>query len=290
MTLKRFSPGEPFTAFPGVTWNTLVDQAERTGTIPENEKTVPPQPGRIAEGSIVHALPVMVLNKSDAHAREFGILGIDKPAFTPPDATDDDKATDAIFQGVYLECVAATEADHGSSFIITLQSIAKDEIGWAVLMGTTWARVDIQSVADTHAVIDPGDPTRLKGAGGGHAKIVWKPEGTGLKWCVVQIGGGVSDSQIGVTTTAIAAADWTAPTLSLGKGTVQLYRVKPPPDPNNPPDPPEIEKLTDDQGADVTEDWYNIVPAPVSSGRVVKRANWSGYKIVDLESCVSVSP
>ena len=61
------------------------------------------------------------------------------------------------------------------------------EIGPAVIAGAVMAPVNIIDADNTHARVLPGS-TQLRGDFGGWARIIYKPSGTGVKTCVVQVG------------------------------------------------------------------------------------------------------
>lgn len=182
--MKRYAVGEPIRGWPVPTWNRIVDHVE--GMAADAMRGAFNATGAFA--GMPHALVVKVVNKSGANKREFAILGIDDAALTIPDAGSDDAPDWSILQCVALECIAADATDHATKFVVTLQPLAVDAVGDAVILGVTWARIDIGDEDDGYAEIYSGDSTRLQSATSGYARILWKPSGTGLKWCVVELG------------------------------------------------------------------------------------------------------
>ena len=70
---------------------------------------------------------------------------------------------------------------------VLLDDAANNEIVDATTSGVCVANVDIVDADNTHARVVPGD-TQLKGDFGGYARILYKPSGTGVKTCVVNLG------------------------------------------------------------------------------------------------------
>jgi hypothetical protein len=70
---------------------------------------------------------------------------------------------------------------------VLLADAANNEIVDATTSGVCVANVDIIDADNTHARVVPGS-TQLRGDFGGYCRIVYKPSGTGVKTCVVQVG------------------------------------------------------------------------------------------------------
>jgi hypothetical protein len=78
--------------------------------------------------------------------------------------------------------------DYLGAFVVTLNGIPKDGIGQALVAGTTAVQIDMQDEKHWCADVADEDPTMLQSCAYGGAQILYKPAGTGAKWCVVQIG------------------------------------------------------------------------------------------------------
>jgi hypothetical protein len=63
--------------------------------------------------------------------------------------------------------------------------IRSAEIGYGVIPEAYWAKVDVTDDTHTRAIAAAG--TLLSSAASGGIPIIWKPSGTGEKWCVVSI-------------------------------------------------------------------------------------------------------
>ena len=70
---------------------------------------------------------------------------------------------------------------------VVLDPVSQLGIVPALMSGVCLADVDIIDADNTHARVVPGS-TQLRGDFGGYCRIVYKPTGTGVKTCVVQVG------------------------------------------------------------------------------------------------------
>lgn len=217
--MKRIEVGEKLKSFPAVTWNRLVEahEASQGGLRPgidvagrQAGSQVPVDQG----GMVVH-----VLNSTGAALKEFSVIGVGDPLFTPP-ATD--LADASILGGVQFEAVSPLEASHRSAFALTLEPIGVERVGRAILPGATWARVNLLTENDRVCGVKDSQTQMLEG-GTGSTPILWKPAAaTGEKWCVVQLGGGAGgDSTMLVVTVQSPVAALTS-TFTVPQG---AYRV-----------------------------------------------------------------
>lgn len=80
-----------------------------------------------------------------------------------------------------------TPAAATDQFLVTLEPIAGQKIGRAVLAGLAVVQIDVTDASHTRAVPVAGETGHLASAASGGVPIVWKPSGTGLLWCWVRI-------------------------------------------------------------------------------------------------------
>lgn len=125
----------------------------------------------------------LVRNDSEEAIEPYHALAITGVLVEPGE--DDQERT---FQGrMPLTGDLAGEDSPPMSFVIPQQPIEPGEIGRCVLSGVTPAIVLIRDESDQTCELAP-DETTLASTPLGGAPILWKEEGTGLKWAVVEIG------------------------------------------------------------------------------------------------------
>jgi len=74
-------------------------------------------------------------------------------------------------------------------FAVAVEPIENGEIGRALALGVTPAKVDIVHEEDVCAEPVPGSTSgALRSTNVGYARIVWKEDGTGEKWCFIRLG------------------------------------------------------------------------------------------------------
>lgn len=88
---------------------------------------------------------------------------------------------------------------------VAIEPIYDDAIGTVQVSGVCLASVDIIDADNTHARVVPSS-TQLTGDFGGYARILHKPSGTGVKLCVVLLGGFEQTIRKAVATSTITAS------------------------------------------------------------------------------------
>jgi len=172
--LKKVAPGEPL-AIPARTFNAFVDAARDFHSRKLGQEQGSQPAGR-------HSGIIFVRNDSGADRQRFDVLGIDTPIFTPSDAPDTFK------NAVALAGVTPTAADHTGKFVVLLEPVASGAIGRAMLAGVTPARVNVTDSGNQYADVEDGHCGELLGGLSGTAQILWKEDGTGVKWAVLRLG------------------------------------------------------------------------------------------------------
>ena len=109
------------------------------------------------------------------------IVGIGDALITP-----DGNLTQFRTQQI-VEADTPTTPDHFGLWGVLTQPLRKDGIGWAQVSGLRAVQVDFDYEDQPYADIETDDLEKLKGGEGG-ARVIWKPEGTGIKWAVVRLG------------------------------------------------------------------------------------------------------
>jgi hypothetical protein len=83
--------------------------------------------------------------------------------------------------------IATEESAGRSAFVVALQPIKPNNLGRCVLTGVTVARVFITNETDTTCEL-AAEETVLASTPMGGIPILWKEEGTGEKWAVIELG------------------------------------------------------------------------------------------------------
>lgn len=217
---------------------------------------------------------VWIRNDSDSDILSYAVLGIDGVVFDY-----DDSADEFLSHKVVLKGVKPALPDHKHNYAIPIEIIPQDHIGRAIISGAVQVQIEIESLDHRNALVEDSNGSSLVSTSGSGIPIIFRPEKLGQQWCVIRAGGLASDGGIylGISTTALGAADWTANPPELGTGTVQPYDLDSAPDLSCP-------------AGGTTETWYNVAPSEIASGAVLVAAEWQGIKIVIVESCETVSP
>ena len=168
------------------TWNSFLDAAEFARRA---RRLV----GAEAVGAGLNGNMVYVRNKCGETIPRFGAVVL-SDAVIPHDASSDEIECDTpAFDGVPAE----GEQDGGEGeaerevrpFAVAVEPIANGEIGRAIAIGVTPAKVDVVNDEDTCAEPVPGSASgAMRSTNVGYARIVWKEDGTGERWCFLRLG------------------------------------------------------------------------------------------------------
>ncbi|MBR0197171.1 MAG: hypothetical protein IJQ34_03465 [Kiritimatiellae bacterium] len=83
-----------------------------------------------------------------------------------------------------------TSDREGKPYAVLLEPIAAGEIGRAMVLGVTPAKVIINSTDEDYVVPKADSSTgALESSATGTARILWRAGGAGEQWCVLQLGG-----------------------------------------------------------------------------------------------------
>ena len=160
------------------TWNAFIDAANWTKEQRQN------QYGKGLRSGVGTGIVLMKNGESEPRDR-FTALVLSDIAI-PPNVNEDEFVSCApVFVGQKM-----TEEREGKPYAILLQPLAAGEIGRAMVLGITPAKVTIQDADDEYAVPTPGSSTgALQSDATGVARIIWKAGGAGSQWCLLQLGG-----------------------------------------------------------------------------------------------------
>ena len=82
----------------------------------------------------------------------------------------------------------AIATHHSGAFGVTLEAIPNQAIGKVCVAGACRVRLSITNAADKFAELTEGIVSYLTTGGGGPARVLYKPTGTGLQWGSVRLG------------------------------------------------------------------------------------------------------
>lgn len=184
---RRVDIGRPLPdgAFPGGSFNVLVDDYHaRHGET---------RTARGAKASAPSHLAVSVKNTTGATRSRFEIV---KLGDSLRDPTSDAKI---VNRGITLK---AELPDDDAPFAVLAGPAAVGKHTTAVVVGLTWVQVNVTDEAHTKAASVENDAVKLLSGTDG-VPIIWKPAGTGVKWCVIRLGvDPVAGIVLGTTTAA----------------------------------------------------------------------------------------
>lgn len=175
--LKKVQSGQPL-VIPASAYNAFVDAAvdfrQRTAHL-----------GQGAQPSSQQASIVLVRNDSGSNQNRLAVLGIDTPIIDPATNLNEFK------KRVALSCVTPTADTHEGKFVVLAEPIASGKIGRAYAAGVCPVQllvIDEDAAEYEYADIFDGVAGGLFASPSGSASILWKEEGTGVKWAVIRFG------------------------------------------------------------------------------------------------------
>ena len=175
--MEKVRSGESVT-IKAATWNAFIDAANYVKEARQNQR------GKGLKSGIQTGI-ILVKNAESELRERFAALVLCDIAVPPNLNEDEFVSCPPVFIGQKM-----TEEREGKPYAILLEPVAAHEIGRAMLLGLTPAKVSIQSSDDQYAVPKPNsDSGELQSSETGVARILWKAGGSGSQWCVLQLGG-----------------------------------------------------------------------------------------------------
>ncbi len=177
MTLRHATPNTPL-MIPAADWNQIVDAARRSRDVTAQPKiSIPPRSINVAQQSLIK-----IKNTAAAAVDRFGVLGISGAIFDPY------VSSDALPQFLQQPGLTGTtpDASHAGKFVVAIEPIASQGIGWACISGIVQVQVNMVSASHVYADVTASDATKLTSGSSG-ARIVWVSAGTGTKWAIVDM-------------------------------------------------------------------------------------------------------
>lgn len=173
--LRKVRPGERL-RFPADAYNAFVDAANWVRRNARSESFD-------ASDSVGRNLHTIRVKPTNDIAR-FGIIGIDSILFTKEDNENE------FYNGAAINGVTPAAATHLGRFVVALDPINAGKIGVGAISGIMPMKVDFgtDDVAGCYADVKDGDSEALKVYPVGSARVLWKEEGSGVKWALVRLG------------------------------------------------------------------------------------------------------
>lgn len=184
--MKKVHQGEAV-SIKAATWNSFLDAAEfaRRARRLVGAQAVPSGFG----GNMVY-----VRNKCGETIPRFGAVVL-ADAVIPHDAASEDiECETPAFDGVPADGGEESESEEEAEkevrpFAVAVEPIENGEIGRALALGVTPAKVEIVHEEDLCVEPVPGSTSgAMRSTNVGYARIVWKEDGTGEKWCFIRLG------------------------------------------------------------------------------------------------------
>jgi len=166
------------------TWNSFVDAAEFASRA---RRLV----GAKGVDAGLDGCMVLLRNGNGETLPRFGALVLSDAVIPHDSASEEFESDIPAFDGVPAEDDGEEEGGERDArpFAIAVEPIPNGEIGRALVFGVTPAKVDIVHEEDACAEPVPGSSTgAMRSTNVGYARIVWKEDGTGEKWCFLRLG------------------------------------------------------------------------------------------------------
>jgi len=184
--LRKVRPGEPLRV-PARAYNAFVDAALDLKRRQQDRFS-----GDLRDGGRQHGV-VPVRNDTGSDLERYHVMAIDGPLFPPGD-----EGPEHTFQNrMALKGIEPNEETPPGRFVVAREPIPAGELGLCVIHGATPARLYVEEEEHTFADIKPGERVLVSGGSGGTA-ILWKEDGVGEKWAVVDIGRPRSDKIVAI--------------------------------------------------------------------------------------------
>ncbi len=174
--LRKVRPGDPL-RIPARAYNAFVDAAREVTRRQQDRFS-----GELRDGGRQHGV-VPVRNDTGSDLARYRVMAIDGPLYPPTD-----EGPEKTFQNrMALKGKRPDEETPAGRFVVAREPIIAGAIGLCVVHGVTPVRVLVED--DEHAFADLApDEDVLVSSGSGGTVILWREEGIGEKWAVVEIG------------------------------------------------------------------------------------------------------
>lgn len=167
--MEKVRPGQSFKV-KASTWNSFIDAAEhvkmRRGGM-----------GGEVQRKDTKSGIVVARNATGQTLEQFAAISLGDLIIKPADNEPEFRGNPPVFEAAALAA--------GKPFAILQRPLENEECGPAMLVGITPAKITVSNEA--HKFASPGSGV-LNSSNSGLAQILWKEDGTGEKWAVLQLG------------------------------------------------------------------------------------------------------
>lgn len=172
---REIQRGQTLSGIPADSWNAFVDAARKinAGGGRGNGQASSDR------GSTVF---VLVRNYSNTPVQAGGVIALGEIISSPT------ARPEVVFEGLRFDGFSPQDEPRPRFYAVALEPIGDTNLGWCVIPGATWAKVNITN--EDHRFAEPGATTSyLESKLFRGLPIVWKETGTGEKWAIVSFRG-----------------------------------------------------------------------------------------------------
>jgi hypothetical protein len=181
---KKVQSGQKL-KIPAEVWNTLLDVAERDRNQRHGVDS--------AESAGMRQAGIVKLrNQTGGPLDQFSIVQLDTPIISPADNLNEFKRQ-LTFNGI------VPGATVGSRFAVTLQPLAPNKIGLAVVSGVVAVQLLVDSIVYACAQPTIGSTSLLKNVPHGPAMVLWMENAGAIRWAIIRIDEGNFEEIVLVT-------------------------------------------------------------------------------------------
>lgn len=157
--------------------------------------------GLLAASSLLANRTIVdVRNNTGSLMQRSYVLGIDEWTFDP----DSGDQLEELHENLRVDGIVPVLGTHDEKFVVLPGQLEDGEIGPAVLSGIVLVLVNIAYAEHTFCTVADGDVTTLASSFRGRGRILRAQEGTGSKWCLVELGPMPSHPIFAVTNGAVS--------------------------------------------------------------------------------------
>lgn len=180
-SFAKVRPGQPI-KIAARAWNSVIDQV-----------TIRPRFGASPSLSPPINFQVRCRNATTGDVPRWGVLQITGILETPTGATGaystgpQTAGTMSFLSYPGVVGVTPTSAA-GAKFVVATEPIEAGKVGMVAIDGVVQVKLDVGATDHSFASAKAGSVTQMRTGSSGEAAVLWKEDGTGLRWGLVRIG------------------------------------------------------------------------------------------------------